>query len=335
MTPTADPGAGRMASTAERGAQEGDLSAWTDGLLVGVALAYAAFVAVLTFVRGVPITLDVVAVAVALIVLMVWRNALPRLSDWVPFAVLLLAYELMRGLADNAGLPIHVNDVATLERSFFGGLLPTAALQGWLHPGDGVDWLAAVGTVIYYFHFVLPPLTAFLLWRYRRVLFHPYVISLILLSFAGFVTYLLLPVAPPWLAAQMGQIGRTASEPMVSDLKIDAFASLVGWLGIDGRQVYGMAFQALAANPVAAFPSLHAAFAFLSFLVLRRAFGAIGWLAFAYFAAVAFTVVYTGDHYVVDVVAGVSYALAAYGLMWYLARRVADPDGSLAVPLTG
>jgi membrane-associated phospholipid phosphatase len=75
---------------------------------------------------------------------------------------------------------------------------------------------------------------------------------------------------------------------------------------------------------VAAFPSLHAAFAFLSFLVLRRAFGAAGWAAFAYFAAVTFTIVYTADHYVIDVVAGVSYATAAYALMLALVRRVQE-----------
>jgi hypothetical protein len=37
---------------------------------------------------------------------------------------------------------------------------------------------------------------------------------------------------------------------------------------------------------------------------------------------VAFTIVYTADHYVIDVLAGVGYASAAYGLMWLLVRRV-------------
>jgi membrane-associated phospholipid phosphatase len=336
LTPTADPGAGRVVPAAEHGARTaGDLSGWTDGLLVGVALAYAAFIGVLTLVRGIPITPDVMVLAVALAAVILVRNRLTWLRAWVPFAVLLLAYELMRGLADDVGLPVHVGDVAALERGLFAGRLPTALLQGWLHPTTGTDWLAVIGTVIYYFHFALPILTAILLWRHRPQLFHPYVVALILLCFAGFVTYLLLPVAPPWLAAQLGQIGMTATEPMVTDLKLHAFSSVVGVFGIDGEKVYDVAFLALSANPVAAFPSLHAAFAFLSFLVLRRAFGPIGWVAFGYFAAVAFTIVYSGDHYVVDVLAGVAYASAAYGLMWFLARRVAAPEGRLVVPLPG
>jgi membrane-associated phospholipid phosphatase len=63
---------------------------------------------------------------------------------------------------------------------------------------------------------------------------------------------------------------------------------------------------------VAAFPSLHVAYPFLAFLVLRRAFGRVGWLALAYTALVAFSVVYTGDHWVIDAVAGVAYGYVAY-----------------------
>lgn len=299
----------------------GDLSVWTDGLLLAGALLYGGFVGLLTIVRGVPLTADVVLVAVALLGLMAVRHRFAALRDWTPFLVLFLAYELMRGLADDIGMPVHVGDVARLERSLFGGQLPTALLQGWLHPATGTDWLAVAGTLVYYFHFVLPVLTALLLWRYRRVLFHAYLIALILLSFAGFVTYLLLPVAPPWYAAAAGQIGALPGEPAISDLKLHAFSAVVGSIGLDGESLYDVAFLALSANPVAAFPSLHAAFAFLSFLVLRRAFGAAGWWGLAYFAAVVFTILYTADHYAVDVIGGVAYASAAYALMWALVRR--------------
>lgn len=318
----AEPAAGPVSPARERRGPNGELSAWTDWLLAVVGLAYAAFVGLLTMLRDVPVTPDVVLVALGLVVAIVARRWLPWLREWMPFLFLFLAYELMRGLADEVGLPVHVSDVAMLERSLFGGHLPTAVLQGWLHPQSGTDWLAVGGTVVYYFHFVLPVLTALLLWRLRPHLFHPYLVSLILLSFAGFVTYLLVPVAPPWLASQMGQIGAIAGEPMVRDLKLHAFNAVMGGIGLDGEALYDVAFLALSANPVAAFPSLHAAFAFLSFLVLRRAFGSIGWVAFGYFAAVVFTIVYTADHYVVDVLGGVAYASVAYAMMWALTRRV-------------
>ena len=66
---------------------------------------------------------------------------------------------------------------------------------------------------------------------------------------------------------------------------------------------------------MAAFPSLHVAFPFLAFLALRRAFGRIGWLAFGYTMLVAFSVIYTGDHWIIDVVAGMAYAYVAHYLV--------------------
>jgi hypothetical protein len=298
-----------------------ELSAWSDGLLVVVALGYVAFIGVLTLARGVRLTGDLLLVVVGFALLLMWRSRLAMLREWTPFVILFLAYELMRGLADNAGLPVHVADVVAVERWLFGGYLPTAMLQAWLRPASGPDVVALLGTIVYLLHFVLPVVTALLLWRYRPALFHPYLVSLILLSFAGFVTYLLLPVAPPWYAAELGQLGSAPGEAAVTYLKPDAFAALAGSLGLDGPTLYDVAFRSINANPVAAFPSLHAAYPFLTFLVLRRAFGAIGWLGLAYFAVVAVTIVYGADHYVIDVVAGVAYAAAAYVVMWWLIRR--------------
>ena len=170
---------------------DGALSAWTDALLLGVAALYAAFVTLLTLVRGVPITPDVVAMGGLLAFVMVARRRWPALRDWTAFLVLFLAYELMRGLADDVGMPVHIGDIAALERSLFGGHLPTAALQGLLHPTSGTDWLAVAGTAVYYFHFALPILTAWVLWRLRPMLFHPYLVSLILLAISVMIFGLL------------------------------------------------------------------------------------------------------------------------------------------------
>lgn len=309
------------AAAGEHRGPNGELSAWSDALLAGVAIAYAALIGFLTFTRGVDVTPDVLLVAAGFALVIVARSRVTLLREWTPFLVLFLAYELMRGLADDVGFHVHIGDVVSVERGIFGGYLPTAMLQAWLHPTSGVDWLAVAGTVVYMLHFMLPLATALLLWYLRPGLFHPYLVSLILLSFAGFVTYLFLPVAPPWYAAEHGLAGSAPGEVAITYLKPAAFNDLVGLVGLNGNSLYGITFTSLNANPVAAFPSLHAAYPFLTFLVLRRAFGRIGWLAFAYFAFVAFTVVYTADHYVVDVLGGVAYATAAYALMWWLVRR--------------
>lgn len=304
------------------GTPDASLSSWFDAMLMVVAVAYAAFIGLLSLINHVEVTPDVALVALGFAVVLVARTRAGLLREWTPFLLLLLAYELMRGLADDAGLPVHISDVVSIERALFGGALPTAVLQSWWHPASGVDPLAVVGTIVYMLHFPLPLLTGVVLWRWRRDLFHPYLVALILLSFAGFVTYLLLPVAPPWMAAERGLLAAPPGEHPITYLKPDAFMALTSWLGLPGRSLYDVTFMSLNANQVAAFPSLHAAYPFLTFLVLRRAFGRVGWLALAYAALVSVTVVYTADHWVVDVLAGIGYATAAQLVTeWLVGRR--------------
>ncbi len=80
-------------------------------------------------------------------------------------------------------------------------------------------------------------------------------------------------------------------------------------------------------------PSLHAAYPFLAFLFARRFFGRVGWLMLLYSACVWFAIVYIADHYVVDILAGLAYAAAAYWAVihapgWFrgLVDRAADAE---------
>jgi membrane-associated phospholipid phosphatase len=70
------------------------------------------------------------------------------------------------------------------------------------------------------------------------------------------------------------------------------------------------------ANPVAAMPSLHVAFAALvAIFVATRIRSKWRRLAYLYPVAMGFTLVYTGEHYVLDLVVGVAYAVAAHLVM--------------------
>jgi membrane-associated phospholipid phosphatase len=254
------------------------------------------------------------------------------LRDWIPFVVLLLAYELMRGIADDAGLPLHDTDLATADRLLAFGALPTQVLQDALRPASGLDRIAIAATVVYMLHFALPLVTGFVLWIRRRADYYDFVAALILLSVAGFATYLLLPAAPPWYLADHGLLDGPDGRPLVAYLKPGAFETLASALGFDGRYLYSLAFGSVNPNAVAAFPSLHVAYPFLAFLVLRRGFGRVGWLALAYTALVAFSVVYTGDHWVIDAVAGVAYAYVAYYAVAHAPARLSGwrPVGALS-----
>ena len=277
-----------------------------DRLLLGAVAAYAVLLSILMIARGISVTPDVVVVSFGLAALLLGRGKL-FLRDWVPFVALFFAYELMRGYADKFGLPIHVSDVISLERIVGLGGLPTQFLQGLFHSGaaSSPDNLATLSVVFYFLHFPLPLAIGFLLWIHQRRIYYDYVGALIVLSMAAFVTYLLLPVAPPWWADKYGYVTG------VLHLRDTGFNGLVQLFGF-GDYFYSYSVYSISSNDVAAFPSLHAAYPFLAFLFARRAFGRGGWLMLAYTACIWFAIVYLGEHWVVDIIGGVVYAFAAY-----------------------
>ena len=289
----------------------GALARRNNRLLLAGLLAYVALIVGLMVAGGVALTPDVIAVAFGLVAILMGRGRL-FLRDWLPFVALLLAYELMRGVADDAGMPLHAGDLATADRLLALGVLPTQALQEAIPPAAGGAGIAVAATIVYMVHFALPLATGFVLWLRRRAQYYDFVAALIVLSMAAFISYLVLPAAPPWYVADMGLLNGPDGLPVITYLKPGAFEALANALGFDGRYMYSLAFGSVNPNLVAAFPSLHVAYPFLSFLVLRRAFGRVGWLALLYTLVVTLSVVYTGDHWVIDAVAGIAYAYVAY-----------------------
>jgi membrane-associated phospholipid phosphatase len=302
-------------------------------LLLGLA-CYTLLISALIFQNQAAITPDVLVVAVALGAVLMLRSRI-WLSDWVPIVALLLAYELMRGLADDAGFPLHMEDLIVAERLVALGTLPTQVLQDAMRPVAGIDVTALLSTGVYMFHFLVPILTGLLLWAWRRGQFHDFMAALIVLSMAAFVTYLLLPAAPPWYAARAGVLDGPDGLPLIAYLKPETFADVGAALGLDGNRVYDTVFHAAGPNDVAAWPSLHVAYPFLAFLVLRRAFGRIGWLVGGYAAVVAFSVVYTGDHWVHDCVAGAAFAYVAYYVVVHTPVPVRERFDRIFLPDAG
>jgi hypothetical protein len=128
------------------------------------------------------------------------------------------------------------------------------------------------------------------------------------------ITQVLAPSAPPWLAAEHGLAPgvHDVLRMALSDVGLPELARLKG----DGS----------AYNVVAAFPSIHAAFPVLGMIVAVRYRVPI-WLKVAQalqLVAVWFVIVYTGEHYVIDVIGGILYAFAA---IWVVRQVLAWVDG--------
>jgi hypothetical protein len=300
------PGSEGSGSAAAVAPPHAHLGKRNDRLLLGAIVAYAVLLSFLMIARGISLTPDVVVVGFALAAIILGRGRL-FLRDWIPFVALFFAYELMRGYADKFGLPIHVTDIIAIERVIGLGGLPTTLVQS-LHQGaaSASDPIATISVIFYFLHFPLPLAIGFLLWIRTRRLYYDFVAALIVLSMAAFVSFLLLPVAPPWWAAQHGVVTGVLH---LRDTGFNGLESLFGFGNyfFSYQNVYG-----ISSNDVAAFPSLHAAYPFLAFLFARKAFGKAGFLMLAYTACVWFAIVYLGEHWVTDIIGGVVYASAAY-----------------------
>lgn len=223
-------------------------------------------------------------------------------KDWAPFLGLLLGYEMLRGFADDSGLGVQIESLVNIERSIF-GFIPTEKLQDFFYKAGVVAWYDWLAVIVYFLHFPLPLMIAFFFWMKDKAKFNRFVISLLVLSFGGFVTFLLLPAAPPWYAAERGLIE--------TEKIINIIISQIGW---DWNLSYF--YDSLNPNPVAAMPSLHAAYPWLSFLALRNYSKNLAWYFLPYPILVWFSIVYLGEHYVIDVVAGIVYAQVAFYIVY-------------------
>jgi membrane-associated phospholipid phosphatase len=235
-----------------------------------------------------------------------WRRLLRVVLDWLPFTVVLMVYDLSRGLANTVSMPLHEHDIASAESRLFGGSVPTVWLQHHLYSPHTVHWYDAVATLVYTTHFLATPMLAAVLWLRNRDIWVAYITRVIALSFAGLVTYVLFPEAPPWLAARDGFI-----DP-VSRL------SARGWIWMHAGHVQHLldAAQRDGSNPVAAMPSLHTAFAAMIALFLAaRMTSRWRHLLWLYPIAMGLVLIYTGEHYALDILAGIAYAIVVHAVV--------------------
>ena len=282
-----------------------------------IGLAWAAAVVAYVTAHGVPTDRGPLAVVVisGLSISAIghgWSRMRQVVTDWLPFTAVLLLYDRTRGIADRLGIPLHEGDVLRAEKWLFGGTEPTRWLQQRLYDAAEVHWYDALCTLVYTSHFLATPILAAVLWLRDRRVWLGFIQRVIVLSVAGLVTYVVFPEAPPWLAARDGL---SAAVPRLSTRGWD-------WFHAEGVNDLLAHAQSDGANPVAAMPSLHTAFAVLvAIYVAGRMSSRWRRLVYLYPVAMGFTLVYCGEHYVLDLLAGVGYALAAHAAVGWWSRR--------------
>ena len=266
-------------------------------LRAGAAGAVAAAVAVPLLRRrlGVPGPVTVLSCAAGPLAVAVLR---PRTHqrDIVLFAMQMWAFTMVHELPyddpERLRRRLRVRYPIALDRAIGLGRLPNARLQRALAGFRGVSSLNRALTWVHWLWFLEPYLA--LLWILLR---HPQRFPRAARQMAavfdlGCVGYFALPTAPPWWASERGQTGEEVRRIMVG----------VGeetW-----RSAWPAMYAALGGNPWAAMPSLHFATSTMAAISLSeagRVEGAVGW---SYAGALGFALVYLGEHYVTDLLAG-------------------------------
>jgi membrane-associated phospholipid phosphatase len=270
------------------------------GILTAVrtALPYCVLLA-LFLVRFESPAITAAAVAVSLGLLYVVGRRDPAFRVWAGYVLAVLLFAYLRSLADETGIPIRFEYVADLERVLFAGHSPTVWLQEHLYVPGEVGAVEIAGIAVYFSYFLVPHLVALWLWLRRRDLFGRYVTALLGTAYLGLAISFAVPTAPPWLAGQSGHL------PFVSRIVEDVVT------GVD-PSAYARGYELVGINPVAAMPSLHMAGTVIVLLAAWRAGFGLRLAGLAYGAAMAFALVYTGEHYVVDVIAGAAIAAFAW-----------------------
>jgi hypothetical protein len=230
--------------------------------------------------------------------------------DWVPVILGFLAYTQAAQLAEQLHLSVHYLPQIEADRILGLGTTPTQWLQDRLYSGR-TGALEVAALVAYASHYFVPLGVAFYVWWSRgRETFNTLILGLLAVSVLGEITFVLAPTAPPWLAAENGHLPHVHQilKQALASLHLDAAASLKG--------------DASAYNIAAAVPSLHVAWPVIGLLAIRT-YRLPRWTLIvqaAQLTAVFFTIVYTGEHYVVDALAGALYAVAAWRLVQWTLR---------------
>ncbi|HYM67559.1 MAG TPA: phosphatase PAP2 family protein [Patescibacteria group bacterium] len=260
--------------------------------------------------RGISIEPEWVVLALLVIAIALGRGR-TFIADWAPFLVLFFAYEAMRGFAAKTGFAPH--DLSGMERAVFGGTLPGLTLQHAFYKPDTVSPQDVIAMFFYFMHFPLPILVGFVFWVRSRSHYRRFVAALLLMALLSFITYLFFPSAPPWYQFKEGVAPDGVAIHKILNETVDKF-----W---GTRYIVSPLYTHLNPNEFAAFPSLHAAFPALAtvYAWTRYRWLSIGLILWT--LAVLLSIVYLGEHYVVDALAGFVYVAVAALIVEGFTRR--------------
>lgn len=216
------------------------------------------------------------------------------------------AYKFAHPEGENDERPVRIDYPIAVDRLLGGGVLPSVRLQRAF--ASASEWRAHDKALIWthWVWFAVPHTTvSFLLHRHPSRFPRAAVLTYAVFDI-GALCYWLVPTAPPWYAAERGRIGTAAGEPAVRRMMVEFGEGFWG-------ERWDALYAVLGGNPVAAMPSLHFATSVMAASLLAETGPVAGSIGATYALALGFALVYLGEHYVADLLAGVALTAAVRG----------------------
>jgi membrane-associated phospholipid phosphatase len=220
------------------------------------------------------------------------------------FIVFWIIFDSMKAFPNYRYNTVHIESIYRLEKKLFG--IDGQTLNEYFSAHRST--LADVVSGCFYLCWIPLPLafSGYLFYRDKQLYFR-YALTFLLVNLLGFIIYYAYPAAPPWYVEQYG-FGFYPHTP----------GNTAG-LGRFDSYFHIRVFSALyskSSNVFAAMPSLHASYPLTVFYFGMKY--RLGWKKNILFGLIMvgiwFAAVYSGHHYLLDVLAGIACALAGITL---------------------
>lgn len=234
------------------------------------------------------------------------------------FIVYWIVFDYMKAFPNYRFNAVHIQDLYNREKSFFGfAWNGRRVTPNEFFAANHSSFVDVVSGISYLCWIPVPLAFAAVMFFKNRRIFFQFSLTFFLVNIIGFIGYYVYPAAPPWYVAQYGFHFVPATPGNTAGLgRFDALA---------GAGVF-KSIYAKSSNVFAAMPSLHASYLLIVlFYGLKAGLKTWNVLFAVIMVGIWFAAVYSGHHYVTDVLAGICCAILGITLFqWWIKTKTGE-----------
>ncbi len=206
----------------------------------------------------------------------------------------IMVHELPYDEPERLRARLRIRYPVRVDRAIGAGRLPNSRLQqALMRPNEPITPLDRALTFAHWAWFIEPHASLLFILVRDEARFVRAARQMAAAFDLGCAAYIAFPTAPPWWAAEHGYTG----DDQVHRRMIDV-----------GEEVWGRAwpklYNSVDGNPWAAMPSLHFGASVLTAILLSETSPRAAVAGWTYAGVLGFALVYLGEHYVIDLIAG-------------------------------